>query len=161
MFCDEVLDVIEPIAAGELTPDGRVAAHLTTCPNCAAALVSARRVDQMLKARPVPKPAPQFSTRTMALVRRRRWKRDQFVDAGFNVALLIIGIGVVAAVWMALNRSGLIAVSNGTLDVLGAAVGVVRQRVPSSVGVYFAAMLLLVTGLGIWWWAERDTQRLH
>jgi predicted anti-sigma-YlaC factor YlaD len=161
MFCDEVLDVIEPIAAGELTPDGRVAAHLTTCPNCAAALVSARRVDQMLKARPVPKPAPQFSTRTMALVRRRRWKRDQFVDAGFNVALLIIGIGVVAAVWMALNRSGLIAVSSGTLDVLGAAVGVVRQRVPSSVGVYFAATLLLVTALGIWWWAERDTQKLN
>jgi len=160
MFCDEALDVIESIAAGEVTPDGRVAAHLTTCPNCAAALASARRVDQMLKSRPVPKPTPQFSTRTMALVRRRRWRRDQFVDAGFNVALLIIGIGVVAAVWIALNRSGLIAVSNGTLDVLGAAVGAVRQRVPSSMGVYVGATLLLITGLGIWWWAERDTPKL-
>ena len=27
MFCDEALDAIEPIAAGELTADGRVAAH--------------------------------------------------------------------------------------------------------------------------------------
>src|SRR5947207_2111570 len=161
MFCDEVLDVIEPIAAGEFTPDGRVAAHLTTCPNCAAALASARRVDQMLKARPVPKPTPQFSTRTMAIVRRRRWRRDQFVDAGFNVALLVMGIGVVAAVWIALNRSGLIAVSNGTLDVLGAAVGAVRQRLPSSAGVYVGATLLLITGLGIWWWAERDTRGLQ
>jgi len=83
------------------------------------------------------------------------------VDAGFNVALLIIGIGIVAAVFMALNRSGLIAASNGTLDVLGAALGVVRQRVPSSMGVYVGATLLLITGLGIWWWAERDTRGLH
>jgi len=161
MFCDEVIDAIEPIAAGELTPEGRVASHLATCPNCAAALASARRVDQMLQSRAVPKPAPQFSTRTMALVRRRRWRRDQMVDAGFNVALLIIGIGIVAAGVMALNRSGLIAASNGTLDVLGAALGVVRQRVPSSMGVYVGATLLLITGLGIWWWAERDTRGLH
>ena len=75
MFCDEVLDAIEPIAAGELTPDGRVAAHLTTCPNCAAALTSARRVEQMLQTRTVPRPAPQFTTRTMALLRRRRLRR--------------------------------------------------------------------------------------
>src|SRR2546430_10422039 len=46
-----------------------------------------------------PKPAPQFTARTMALVRRRRWRREQFVDAGFNVALTIVGIGVVAAAW--------------------------------------------------------------
>jgi len=161
MFCDEVIDAIEPIAAGELTPEGRVASHLATCPNCAAALASARRVDQMLKGRAVPKPAPQFSTRTMALVRRGRWRRDQMVDAGFNVALLAIAIGIVVAVWVALNRSGLIAVSNGTLDVLGAAVGAARQRLPSSAGVYIGATLLLITGLGIWWWAERDTRGLH
>src|SRR5207247_8781112 len=155
MFCDEVLDVIESIAAGELTPDGRVAAHLTTCPNCAAALASARRVEQMLQARAVPTPPPQFSTRTMALVRRRRWRRDQFLDAGFNVALLIMGIGVVAAGWLALHRSGLIVVSNGTFDALGAGFGLLRQRVASSVPLYVGATLLLASGLGIWWWAER------
>jgi len=157
MFCDEVLDAIEPIAAGELTPDGRVAAHLGSCPNCAAALAAARRVDQMLHARPVPKPAPQFTARTMALVRRRRWRREQFVDAGFNVALTIVGIGVVAAVWLALYRSGLMAVSSGTLDAIGAGFGLLRQRIASSVPIYVGATLLLVTALGIWWWAERDT----
>jgi len=156
MFCDEVLDAIESIAAGEMTPDGRVAAHLTTCPNCAAALASARRVEQMLQARSVPKPAPQFTTRTMALIRRRRWRRDQFLDAGFNVALMIMGIGVVAAVWVALHRSGLIAVSNGTFDALSAGFGLLRQRVASSVPLYVGATLLIVTALGIWWWAERD-----
>jgi hypothetical protein len=39
MFCDEALDAVEAIAAGDVTPDGRVAEHLTTCQNCAAALV--------------------------------------------------------------------------------------------------------------------------
>jgi hypothetical protein len=54
MFCDEALDAIEAIAADELTPDGRVAAHLASCPNCAGALVSARALEQMLKRRVVP-----------------------------------------------------------------------------------------------------------
>src|SRR5207302_1407367 len=114
MFCDEVLDAIEPIAAGELTPDGRVAAHLTSCPNCAAALASARRVEQLLQARPIPKPAALFTTRTMALIRRRRWRREQFLDAGFNLALMIVGVAVAGAVWMALHRSGLIGAGGGT-----------------------------------------------
>ena len=136
MFCDEVLDAIEPIAAGELTPDGRVAAHLTSCPNCAAALASARRVEQLLQARPIPKPAAQFTTRTMALIRRRRWRREQFLDAGFNLALMIVGVAVAGAVWMALHRSGLIGAGGGTFDALGTGFGVLRQRVSNSVPLY-------------------------
>jgi anti-sigma factor RsiW len=159
MFCDEVLDLIEPIAAGDFTADGRVAAHLDTCPNCAAALASARRVEQMLRSRPVPKPAPQFTTRTMALVRRSRWRREQFVDAGFNLTLAILGFAVIGVIWIALNRSGLIAVSNGTFNALGAGLGLVRQHVAPSVSLYAGALLLLVTGLGIWLWAERGAQR--
>ena len=156
MFCDEALDSVEAIAAGELTPEGRIAAHLATCPNCAAALASARRVEQLLQARAVPKPAPQFTTRTMAVIRRRRWRRDQFLDAGFNLALAIMGLAIVAVVWLALQRSGLIAVSNGTFDALGAGFSVLRARVASSVSVYIGASLLVATALGLWWWAERD-----
>jgi anti-sigma factor RsiW len=48
MLYDEVLDAIEPIAAGELTPDDRVAAHLSSCPRCAAALEDARRLERIL-----------------------------------------------------------------------------------------------------------------
>ena len=66
MFCDEALDAIEAIAAGELAPQGRVAQHLDSCKNCAAALDSARRLDKMLHARPIPKPPQQFTSRTMA-----------------------------------------------------------------------------------------------
>ena len=87
MFCDEALDAVEAIAAGDLTPDGRVAEHLTTCPNCAAALVSARALERMLRVRSIPKPPAQFTTRTLARVRRARWRSEQFLDVGFNVAI--------------------------------------------------------------------------
>ena len=87
MFCDETLDAIEAIAAGELAAEGRVAAHLASCRHCAAALDSARRLDKMLAARPVPKPPQQFTVRTMTRIRRARWRSDQFLDVGFNVAL--------------------------------------------------------------------------
>jgi hypothetical protein len=33
VFCDEALDAVEAIAAGDLTADGRIAEHLATCPN--------------------------------------------------------------------------------------------------------------------------------
>jgi len=42
MFCDEILELIEPIAAGDLAPDGRMSAHLASCAGCAAALESSR-----------------------------------------------------------------------------------------------------------------------
>ena len=88
MFCDEALDAVEAIAAGDLTPDGRVAAHLATCPNCALALVSARALERMLRVRGrCPKPPAQFTTRTLARVRRARWRREQFLDLGFNIAI--------------------------------------------------------------------------
>src|SRR5712691_11711462 len=98
MFCDEALDAVEAIAAGELTPEGRIAAHLATCPNCAAALASARRLDEMLQARPVQKAPPQFTSRTMAVVRRQRWRSEQFLDLSFNVALGLVAFVVVAGV---------------------------------------------------------------
>ena len=72
MFCDEALDTVEAIAAGELSADGRVAAHLASCPNCALALEGARQVERSLRQRQVPSPPAQFTTRTLARVRRAR-----------------------------------------------------------------------------------------
>ena len=47
MFCDQVVELLEPIAAGDLEPDEAVERHLASCLNCAEALVSARRVDHL------------------------------------------------------------------------------------------------------------------
>jgi anti-sigma factor RsiW len=156
MFCDEALDAIEAIAADELMPDGRVAAHLASCPNCAAALVSARALEQMLQRRVVPATPSQFTSRTMARVRRARWRNDQFLDVGFNVAVGLVVFTVVAGVWMLLNRSGLAVVSNDAVDLFGTGLVTFFRRVTPSLPLYTAATAVLATALGIWWWAERD-----
>jgi anti-sigma factor RsiW len=156
MFCDEALDAVEAIAAGELTPDGRVAEHLTTCPNCAAALVSARALEGMLRARPVPTPPTQFTTRTLARVRRARWRSEQFLDWGFNLAIGTVVLAVIAGVWMLLIRTGLVAVSSDAVDLFSTGLVAFARRVSPSLPLYAGATALLATALGIWWWAERD-----
>ena len=156
MFCDEALDAIEPIAAGELTPDGRIADHLATCPNCAAALESARRLERMLQARPVPRPAPQFTSRTLARVRRVRWRTEQFLDVGFNVAIAAIVLAVGGGAWMLLQRSGLATVSSDAVDLVGSGMMALVRRVAPSVPLYAGATAVLASALALWWWAERD-----
>lgn len=156
MFCDEALDAVEAIAADDLTPHGRVAAHLATCPNCAAALVGARTLEQLLKRRPIPAAPPQFTSRTLARVRRARWRSEQFLDLGFNVAIGAIAIAIVSGIWMLLHRSGLAAVSNDAVDLFASGLVTFARRVTPSLPLYAGATALLVTALGIWWWAERD-----
>ncbi|MCU1385619.1 MAG: hypothetical protein JWL71_4316, partial [Acidobacteria bacterium] len=107
MFCDEALDTVEAIAAGDLTPDGRVASHLATCPQCALALVRARQLEASLRQRAVPTPPAQFTSRTLARIRRARWRTDQFLDVGFNLAIGALVFAVFVGVWMLLHRTGL------------------------------------------------------
>ena len=157
MFCDETLDVIEAIAAGELTAEGRVAQHLASCRNCAAALESARRIEKMLAARPVPRPPQQFTIRTMTRIRRARWRSDQFLDFGFNIAIALVAIGIIGSGWLLLDRSGLTAVSGDLITLIESGGKALAQRVAPSLPVYAAAAAIVVTALGIWWWAERET----
>ena len=49
MLCDDLLDLIGPIASGELTPESEIAAHLATCPNCTESLEGARRLERLLE----------------------------------------------------------------------------------------------------------------
>jgi predicted anti-sigma-YlaC factor YlaD len=156
MFCDEALDAVEAIASGDLTADGRVAEHLTSCPNCAAALVSARQLERVLRRRGVPAPSSQFTARTLARVRRARWRSDQFLDVGFNVAIILVVVAVFGGVWMLLNRSGLAVVSTDAVDLFGSALVTLVRRVAPSLPLYAGAAALLASALGIWWWAERD-----
>jgi predicted anti-sigma-YlaC factor YlaD len=157
MFCDETLDAVEAIAAGELTPEGRIAQHLRSCRQCAAALESARRLEKMLQARPVPRPPQQFTNRTMARIRRARWRSDQFLDAGFNMAVALITVGVIAAVWLVVDRSGVTAVSSDLVTLIEGGAVTLAHRVAPAISLYVAAAALVLTALTIWWWAERGT----
>jgi anti-sigma factor RsiW len=156
MFCDEALDAVEAIAADDLTPDGRVASHLASCPDCAAALESARALERLLRRRAAPAAPAQFTSRTLARVRRARWRTEQFLDVGFNVAIGAVVLAVVGGIWMLLHRSGLNAVSNDAVDLFGNGLVTFAHRVMPSLPLYAGATAVLVTVLGIWWWAERD-----
>ena len=157
MFCDEALDAVEAIAAEDVAPEGRVAAHLASCPNCAAALESARALERRLQRRAVPAAPAQFTSRTLARVRRARWRSDQFLDVGFNVAIAGVVFAVLGGIWLVLHRTGLAAVSSDAVDIFGSVLVTFARRVTPSLPLYAGAMAVLVTALGIWWWAERDT----
>jgi anti-sigma factor RsiW len=156
MFCDETLDTVEAIAAGDLLPEGRVASHLATCPNCALALTRARQLEASLQQRVVPVAPAQFTSRTLARIRRARWRTDQFLDVGFNLAIATIVCAVVGGVWMLLHRTGLAAVSADAVNVFGSGFVSLAKRVAPALPLYAGAAALLVSALGIWWWAERD-----
>lgn len=156
MFCDEALDTVEAIAAGEVMPDGRVASHLATCPNCALALERARQLEATLRQREVPVPPAQFTSRTLARIRRARWRSDQFLDVGFNLAIGLIVFAVLGGVWMLFHRTGLASVSGDAVDVFGSGFVALAKRVAPSLPLYAGAAALLLSALGIWWWAERD-----
>ena len=156
MFCDEALDTVEAIAAGDVIPDGRVASHLATCPNCALALDRARQLEASLRQREVPAPPAQFTSRTLARVRRARWRSDQFLDVGFNVAIGLIVFAILGGIWMLLHRTGLASVSVDAVDVFGNGFVALARRVAPSLPLYAGAAALLISALGIWWWAERD-----
>ena len=156
MFCDEALDSVEAIAAGDLAPDGRVASHLATCPNCALALEGARQLEASLQRRAVPAAPAEFTSRTLARIRRARWRSDQFLDLGFNVAILLVVVSVVAGIWMLLNRTGIVSVSGDAVNVFGSGFVALARRVAPALPLYAGAAALLVSALAIWWWAERD-----
>jgi predicted anti-sigma-YlaC factor YlaD len=154
MFCDEALDAVEAIAAGDLMPEGRIGTHLATCPDCGAALERARKLERLLQARAVPEPPPHFTSRTLTRVRRARWRNEQLLDVGFNVAIAAIVLAIVGAIWMLLNRSGLTAVSRDAVNLFGAGFVALAQRIGPSVPIYAGASAVLLMALAAWWWAE-------
>jgi predicted anti-sigma-YlaC factor YlaD len=131
----------------------RVASHLATCPNCALALTTA---GDALQRRAVPAAPAQFTSRTLARIRRARWRSDQFLDVGFNLAIGLIVLAVLSGVWMLLHRTGLAGVSTDAVNVVGSGFVALAKRVAPALPLYVGAAALLVSALGLWWWAERD-----
>jgi predicted anti-sigma-YlaC factor YlaD len=156
MFCDEVLERIEAVAGGDLALDARLTAHLSSCANCRAVLDHARGIERMLQARPAPVAPAHFTSRTLARIRRDRWRRDQLLDAGFNTAVASLVLATVAGVWLVMNQSGMVIVSNDAVGLIEMFIAAVVRRIAPQLRLYAAATALLAATVGIWWWAERD-----
>jgi anti-sigma factor RsiW len=155
MTCREVADLIEPIAAGELEPTPEARGHFESCPACALMLATARRLEAALAAdQPPPIPA-HFVAAVLQRVRRERWRMERNVDRLFNaaiaVALLIVGAGAFAL----LNVSGVTAASSDAWAGLSAMSSQIARQMAPAINTYIAAAGLLITALGMWWWAER------
>lgn len=155
MSCTDVLDLIEPIAAGDLRADGAARAHLESCVTCAAALASAQRLEAALKAMEIP-PAPDTFTATMMQrIRSDRWQSEQNVDRLFNVAIIAAVLLMVGGVAAMLNIQGLLALAGSALGLLRESMRAGVQQAAPAVATYVAAAGLLASALGMWWWAER------
>jgi predicted anti-sigma-YlaC factor YlaD len=156
MFCDDLLESIEPIAGGDLTPDAGIAAHLASCASCRAALDRAREIERLLQARDVPAAPPHFTSRTLARIRRDRWRRDQLLDAGFNTVVATLLLAAVAGMWLVMNQSGIATVSKDAIGLIEMFAVEAVRRIAPELPLYAAATALLAAAVGVWWWAERD-----
>ena len=155
MTCREVADLIEPIAADELEPAADVRAHLESCPACARMVADARRLDAVLAALQPPPVPDRFVAAVLQRVRRERWRMERNVDLLFNVAmvaaLLIVATGVLAL----FDVSGVVAASSGAWTGLSEMGTQMARQMAPAINTYIAAAGLLLTVLGMWWWAER------
>ena len=158
MECADVLDLVEPIAAGDLLPDERVREHLHSCPGCAGALASARRLETLLKAMEFPGAPAAFASQVLQRIRRDRWRSEQHVDRLFNVAI-VAAVILIAAGLLALLNVGIVISLTGSVWALlkEGSRETVRTAAPT-VLTYVGAAGLLASALGMWAWAERRMQ---
>ena len=155
MMCREVADLIEPIAAGDLEPTQEVRAHFETCPSCALMLASARRLETVLVAyRPPPVP-DRFVAAVLQRVRRERWRMERNVDLIFNAAIFVALLIVVGGVLALVDISGVVSASSDAWVRLSAMGPQIARQMAPAINTYIAAAGLLLTALGMWWWAER------
>ena len=158
MFCDEFLEHVDAIASGDLPLDARATAHVATCAGCSDALASAERVEHLLKKRPALPAPPQFTARIMSRIRGDRWRREQFLDIGFNVAIGAVLLAAIVGAWMLLSQSGIGGVVADGLTLARAIARGAFDRVAPSLPLYLGAFGALASALAIWWWAEQKTE---
>jgi anti-sigma factor RsiW len=155
MTCNDALDLIEPLAAGDLAADADIRAHLESCPRCAAALASASRLEAMLAARAAPAAPARFTALVLQRLRRDRWRSEQQVDRLFNVTIAAALFLIVGGILALMNLSGVLAAAAGTWAGVATLAGHVARDAAPGLNTYIAGGFLLVSALGMWWWAER------
>jgi len=153
--CDELDELIEAVAGGEpVAPE--VQAHVAGCAACRARVELARAVDRLLLARETPVPPQAFTGQVMRRVQQERWRVEQFVDVGFNVAmaagLLVVLGGVAGLLW----SLGWFSIDAAALSTVATALAPLTARLASQVQTLVVAAGLLSLALALWWWVEGE-----
>jgi anti-sigma factor RsiW len=156
LSCAELEDLIEAFAAGDVMPSLEQRAHLASCGVCARALALASELDSLLARQPEPQPAADFTARVLSRVRRERWRSEQMLDLSFNLAIglaVAIGLGGLYAVFAA---TGLAVVGADVMRVFVDGIGDIAVRTAPQARIYALTTLAMITGLLVWWWADRE-----
>jgi anti-sigma factor RsiW len=155
MTCREAVHLVEAIAAGELEVEEPVRAHFESCPACASALAAARRIERALQARPAPQAPARFTAAVFVRIRSDRWRSEQRVDRIFNVAIVAASLLVVGGLAALTNVGAVLAAGGWVWGAVSQMSGQLVQQAAPTILTYVAATFLLMSTLGMWWWAER------
>jgi anti-sigma factor RsiW len=158
MLCKDASELIEPIASGDLQPDAAARAHFETCPRCASALATARRLETMLKGMDVPLAPANFTAAVVQRIRRDRWRAEQHVDRLFNLAIVFALLLVAGGIAALLNVQAVSALAVSAWAIAKEGLRETMTQAAPTLATYVAAAGLLATAFGMWWWAERRWQ---
>lgn len=155
MTCTDAIELVEPIAAGEHDVTESLREHFESCPRCAAALATARRIEAVLQRHETPAAPARFTALVLSRVRSDRWLVEQRIDRVFNLAILAALVLLAGGVAALTNLSSVAAAALQWSAVFVRTAELVVQRSAPVVGAYVAAAGLLVSAVVMWWWAER------
>lgn len=154
MTCNDINLRIDAVLDNDGAWTGDQRAHIDTCVRCQSRLALAQAIDRWLPQLSVDQPPPSFTSGVMARVRRDRWRAEQALDTGFNVAiaagLLLIAAGVAGLAW----SSGLVVVGADVVALMREGLAAAGAELAPQLPTYSVAALLLTMGLGVWWWTE-------
>jgi anti-sigma factor RsiW len=153
--CSDTLHLVEAIASGDLEVDDEVRAHFETCPRCASSLASARRLELALRARPKPQAPARFTQVVLGRIRHERWRSEERVDRVFNVAIAVAVLLVIGGVAALTNVDAVLGGARSLWGMVAAAGGQALEAAAPVLFTYIAAAGLLMSALGMWWWADR------
>ncbi|HET7218976.1 MAG TPA: hypothetical protein VFJ02_13060 [Vicinamibacterales bacterium] len=155
MTCRDAVHLVEAIAAGDLEVDDEVRSHFETCPRCAAALASARRIELALQGWPAPDAPARFGSAVLSRIRNDRWRTEQRVDRIFNVAIALSLILIASSVVALTNVGAVFGAAAWVWGGMAMMSGELTQQAAPRMASYVGAVLLLMSALVTWWWAER------
>jgi anti-sigma factor RsiW len=151
--CEELDELIEALADGEpVSPE--VQAHLAACADCRVRVELARAMNRLLLAREVPAPPQAFTTQVMRRVQQERWRVEQYVDVGFNLAiaagLLVVLGGATGLLW----SLGWVSLDVAALATAVRTVAPWTTELASQAQTVIVSAVLLSSALALWWWVE-------